>query len=676
MKHALALVLLCLSITTQAQQPTSQEPDPYAFSTRTYRLPSDELVQGFVTTEKGKLRSPALPPASASAGEVEIFLKRSHDVMKEYLHQQGITLPPGSLACYDPDSGTLSLRAMAVVHDLVGALSEVFVQHLPYHLAWTLDILEAPASDVRATMASCAGKSDHSAAYDALLPKAIPAVAMRGETKPGTHTRARTGSQIDDTSEYTTDAKQRVSATQDSKPLGTSLEIDPVVGPDGKIIDVNLRLTHRYASPTTRWQPLTAGSAAKIEARWQDTPLAEIATNFSLFDNTTQLLGIWTLEAVPEPARVGLMQAAFLRMAVVKSQPLVDPRVEPLLTAHGEKVVPTPKGVRPVADPTLPPGMIVRRYRVPPDFSSLNGDPAPAAPAADPFAGGAAANEPRFTRRVTVEEILKSQGIPFPEGSSANYVSISSQLVVRNTPANQELVETFLDTLRDKAPRQIALTLHVVQGEGALLRKLARDTLVLPDHRAAWQAVEAEAAQGKARYLRTLWLTTKSGSRAMTQNVIEHQKCMGLEFAQITKGEATKATEDNKAGASAKAIILGQQDNGILISAEMEPVGLKLEVDPVVGTDGKTIDITASVDYDTAPPTLLVPTEPAADGTQRLAVPETQFYQTDFITSTPLLSGTTRLLSIWKPTGSAEFNGDVMQAAFLTAEIIAVEAVK
>jgi hypothetical protein len=62
--------------------------------------------------------------------------------------------------------------------------------------------------------------------------------------------------------------------------------------------------------------------------------------------------------------------------------------------------------------------------------------------------------------------------------------------------------------------------------------------------------------------------------------------------------------------------------------------------------------------------------------TQQLAVPETQFYQTEFITSPPLLSGTTRLLSIWKPTGFAEFNGDVMQAAFLTAEIIAVEAVK
>jgi hypothetical protein len=66
----------------------------------------------------------------------------------------------------------------------------------------------------------------------------------------------------------------------------------------------------------------------------------------------------------------------------------------------------------------------------------------------------------------------------------------------------------------------------------------------------------------------------------------------------------------------------------------------------------------------------------SATFTSEIAVPETQIYQTEFITSITLLSGTTRLLSIWKPTGSAEFNGDVMQAAFLTAEIIAVEAVK
>ena len=60
-----------------------------------------------------------MPPVNASNGEIEIFLKRSHDVIKDYLIQQGVTLPPGSLASYDPASSTLALRAMAVVHDLV-----------------------------------------------------------------------------------------------------------------------------------------------------------------------------------------------------------------------------------------------------------------------------------------------------------------------------------------------------------------------------------------------------------------------------------------------------------------------------------------------------------------------------------------------------------------------------
>ena len=174
---------------------------------------------------------------------------------------------------------------------------------------------------------------------------------------------------------------------------------------------------------------MTAGSAEKVEVKWTDRPLARVATSFSMMDSDTRLVGVWALDGETDPERLGLVRAAFFQANLVALLPLEDSRVEQLLKTRGEAVSPTPKAVRPVADPNLPPGMTVRRFQIPPDFLSLGG--APADSAADPFASGAAVGEPPFTRRMNVEEILRSQGIPFPPGSSANFLSATSELVVK-----------------------------------------------------------------------------------------------------------------------------------------------------------------------------------------------------------------------------------------------------
>jgi hypothetical protein len=118
------VVFLCIAAFSSAAETPAKDGDPYQFSIRVYRLPAQELREAFVSRDKGKLRAPSLPPGSASTGELEAFLKRDHEVIKEYLALKGIVLPPGSLACYDPDSQTLALRAMAVVHSMVAPLAD------------------------------------------------------------------------------------------------------------------------------------------------------------------------------------------------------------------------------------------------------------------------------------------------------------------------------------------------------------------------------------------------------------------------------------------------------------------------------------------------------------------------------------------------------------------------
>lgn len=111
-----------------------------------------------------------------------------------------------------------------------------------------------------------------------------------------------------------------------------------------------------------------------------------------------------------------------------------------------------------------------RSYRVPPDFLSSGGggDPGAAAPAAaaDPFAagGGAAAGAGGgLIARKTARQILEASGILFPEGASASYNPGNSQLVVRNTQPNLDLVEAYVESITKLAPKMVVITSKFVE---------------------------------------------------------------------------------------------------------------------------------------------------------------------------------------------------------------------
>ena len=672
-----------------AGKSSAKATDPYAFSIRVYRLPADELLTGFVSKERGRLKAPALPPASAGHGELEAFLKRDHEVLKDYLALKGLTLPPGSLACYDPVSETLALRAMAVVHSMVETWTDSLLRESPKHLAWTLNILEAPAPAVRGAMKDAPGLADQTAVYDRLLPQSKLVTTMRGETKSGQRTVSIQGSNLNEAVEYVVADGAKTQFALEMREVGTKLEFDPVIGYDAATIDLNVALEHHPVPTAMRWEPVTTGSAARMEARVPDHATAKVQTSITLLSGTTKLLGVWDLEVATAPERIkGSMQAAFLRMAIVPLLPLVDPRAEQILRERGEAVVPTPKGVRPVADPTLPPGMSVRRFRIPPDFLSAGSAAAPPGAAADPFAsGGAVRDEPRFMRQVTAEDILKTQGIPFPEGSSANFLPGTNELVVRNLNANLEQVAMYVESLNRQQPKILGFSVHLVQADAALIRRWESESLTLADHTPTWKAVEeAMAAPGpnQPKIVGSMWLETKSGQRATFENITEHIHSAGVSFVRnpgsIVAAPAPAAAPAPDAPATPPPAVADHAKGGgnhdLEIAHEMTPVGLRMEVDPVMGGDGRTIDFNLALDYDYAPPLKHNVTEPAADGSQRIAAPLTEFRRAKFQTSTTMLSGSTRLLSVWKPSGTPELDGDVLQAVFLRMDVEIVEPVK
>ena len=110
-----------------------------------------------------------------------------------------------------------------------------------------------------------------------------------------------------------------------------------------------------------------------------------------------------------------------------------------------------------------------KSYRVPPDFLSNGGGDAPApaaAPAADPFAAGGGAaptGGSGLLVRKNARQILEAAGIAFPEGSSASYNPATSQLVVRNTQPNLDLVEAYVETITKSSPKMVVITSKFVE---------------------------------------------------------------------------------------------------------------------------------------------------------------------------------------------------------------------
>lgn len=150
----------------------------------------------------------------------------------------------------------------------------------------------------------------------------------------------------------------------------------------------------------------------------------------------------------------------------LKDVPMVEAlRYVTELAGMKYKVEPFAVLIVPVSD--ISDQQYTRIYKVPPDFLSMGGSDAaaPAPASADPFAAnantGAAASG--LIQRKSALDILKAQGIPFPEGASAVFNQVTSQLIVKNTQPNLDLVEAFVDSIRGQGPKQIYITSKFVE---------------------------------------------------------------------------------------------------------------------------------------------------------------------------------------------------------------------
>ena len=124
-------------------------------------------------------------------------------------------------------------------------------------------------------------------------------------------------------------------------------------------------------------------------------------------------------------------------------------------------------------------GMIQKEYKVPPTFipqKSLDGGALPqpgSSVVPDP-------NKSRVAQRQDAKEYLASQGIDFPPGASANYITSGSKLIVRNTKENIDLLDSLVDAAVDVAPSQVEIQTKFLEINQNNIQELGFDWLLGP----------------------------------------------------------------------------------------------------------------------------------------------------------------------------------------------------
>jgi hypothetical protein len=353
----------------------------------------------------------------------------------------------------------------------------------------------------------------------------------------------------------------------------------------------------------------------------------------------TRLIGVWKPESAADLEHQDILQAAFLRVdSVGLSASIEDPALAAILDHYAAKAVPVPSDSH---GTDLPPGMQRRTYRVLFDLTQLD-NPPPDKPPPDPFASPIAAAQAELKSRLwKARDALVSGGVAFPEGSRAFFDADTYLLTVDNTPQNLETVQSFLDSvLYHDACHGIVHVLHIIRADGTTLRRMAADTAAVSDHTAALAKLEALAAQGKATFVSSLRLETRSG-----------------QSAEISTGEERmEVTKFRKSDPSGE----------MTVAVDSTLCGTTLEIEPVVGPDGWTIDSNVTLVHHYLPPTIQPQAGPDHGKGLPVEMPGTETHAAKAVVHSTFLSGVTRLIALWKPEATEGQNDDSMEAAFLT----------
>ncbi|WP_395752071.1 hypothetical protein [Prosthecobacter sp.] len=539
-----------------------------------------------------------------------------HDSLDAWLTKQGVTFPKGSSLEHRDNT----LRCVNTLDNiaLIAAITEWELGLQPRTVALTLHTVEAPEPFLRDL-----ARKTLAAADDSAMLEAVEAAAARGEatfissafleTKSGnraTYESKRNNHYLD---EFGTDAQGRTKLTFFYRPVGTVFEVEPVIGADNSTVEINFSVElHPTAPAIHRAHFRDPASQQAFDIPLTDFNAHKTVTSLSLTKGGAKLL---SLNAPTGREKPGMLWATFLKCDVVPQ--LSKPRHVKAKPATAPK---------PAADPEA---IHTRSFRVPADFLSW---------ASDFYA------KDGKKKATSAKALLEEHGIPFPEGAAAFYGAPTTVLVVTNKNKNLDLIEIYLDSISDFAsPPTLAFTTHVIQGPGPLLRHLTAQAATKCDHRAELNELLAGVKSGSVQHLNSARIETQPGARATCQQSKMHNAFSDMRVNE--KGE-------------------------LVFEQKTQRVGLNIDLEATLDSDGRTVEVNLAPEFHTAPPfehrEQIIDTQG-----RRLEFPLTDYFTSKVTTGIAIPDGAARLVSLYKPTGKAEFEKqDVLQAIFITCDVI------
>ncbi|MFZ2278836.1 MAG: hypothetical protein WAW39_13595 [Prosthecobacter sp.] len=607
---------------------------------------ADILWAAFLTTNVRRMEclpfsKPAPQPqvAQVPAGMSAAAFNVPDDLFESFIEEsqppQAMVKQPVPLQTWFESNGITPVKGATAEHthnvltiintpdniERIASLTDECLRRSRKTAAFTLHTLQAPAHFLRELTHQITASAD-----DTAMLAAVEAAVARGEatfidslfleTRSGTRAMHESVREHTYLSSFGTNARGQPHLAFAMRPVGSILEIEPTFGSDGHTVEITLNHVLHSAAPEARREHFRDPSSNKpFDIPVIDFHAAKTTTGFSMIKGGTKLI---SLNRPTGRGDANVLWATFLKCDLVTQ---------------------VPKSRQPAAEkkkkpPLDPKAWNTRMYHVPPDFLSTS---------SGRELTTVKERQEHLKSRLTSKMILEACGIPFPEGATASFNPATSVLFVKNTNENLALVDAYVESISRLAPKTVVLTAHVLHGPGPLLRRLTSQAVSKSDHRIELDEALAAVKTGNVQHLNTARIETKSGTRATSEQAIEYTAVTDVTMNE--KGEPT-------------------------FKQQMREVGLNIEFEPTVSADGILVEPNITFEFHTAPP--LEHREHIIDNQgRRLEFPLTDYFTSKLTAGFTIPDGTTRLLSLYKPTGNPEFEkDDILHAIFITCDLL------
>ena len=520
----------------------------------------------------------------------------------EWLEGQGIA---AAGAAAEEHEGMLKLIHTPEAIERVARMFDRLHEDRPKNIIHTLRTLSGPASLMRPLIQKHAQVRDH----DPLLRELEASDQVKNinfasfPAENGQRCTHEHGLEISGLKRVLIRPPDALEAEMDAMRYGSWLEIESVLDPSGSTARTNLVYDLHTLAPEMHRVPFAAHGAEKAgELPLHHLHHSRTVCGMQFSSGQTRLLALH-----PSANGADTLSATFLRCDLVPQLPLPSP--------------PLPESVKVPA--TNPEEMQTRTFRVPKNFPG---------------------EDASTDQKPTAQEALAQYGISFPKGSSVTHMPLPSTIVVCNTAANLDLIETLFDDVCFLPAKNVIATTHVFEAPAPFVRDLHAQTLSKSNHSLELAALETAVGAGKARQLDTARLEARGG----------------------TRGEFNSGRERSML----ESIIVDEQGMPQHKSWKRHD-GFRVELEPSVNADGEMLELRI---YTESPITAASERlEHLIDSRgKRIEFPLVDLDSTEVVTSHHIPAGATQVLGIWQP----KPDQDTLRIVFVTARLETVSLTK